>query len=76
MPTTTLDTGDAAELVELLGFLRDWLGADAGPLATSLAGFLGTDGYDIALLREVLDRFRFLLGADDGEALFGPADQP
>lgn len=73
---TTLDTGDAAELAELLGFLRDWLGADPEPLAASLAGFLGAEGYDLPRLREDLARFRFLLGADDGETLFGPGEQP
>jgi hypothetical protein len=31
-----------------------------------------TTGYDVAELRRDLDRFTFLIGGDDGEALFTP----
>jgi hypothetical protein len=63
---------DGAELVELLGFVRDWLGGpDREALATSLGRFVGSEGYDLAQLRADLARFMFLLGGDDGHLLFG-----
>lgn len=70
----SLDPGDFAELGELLTFLGDWLtGADTGQLDASLRRFVGTDGYDLTALRQDLARFTFLLGNDDGERLFGTA---
>ncbi len=39
--------------------------------APSLEQFAGHPAYNIGQLRQDLDRFTFLLGADDGEALFG-----
>ena len=35
-------TGDAAELAEVLQFLRQWSGRDPGRLGASLEGFAGT----------------------------------
>jgi glyoxylase-like metal-dependent hydrolase (beta-lactamase superfamily II) len=75
MPAVSLDTADAAELAELLHFLGDWLAADHDRLDASLRRFVGTAGYDVAELRRDLDRFTFLLGGDDGEALFTPGHQ-
>lgn len=72
MPTTTLDTGDAAELAELLQFLNDWLADHHDHLDTSLEAFVGTRGYDLSQLHADLDRFTFLLGGNDGEPLFQP----
>jgi hypothetical protein len=72
MPTTNIDLADSTELAEMLQFLRDWFTADHTNLDTSLATFLGTSGYDVHQLRADLDRFTFLLGANDGEALFKP----
>ena len=72
MPTTNLDLSDTTELAELLQFLRDWLAADHNNLDTSLTAFLGNRGYDLHQLRADLDRFTFLLGANNGEALFNP----
>jgi len=70
-----LEGSDGAELVELLGFVRDWLGGpDSEALATSLARFVGSEGYDLARLRADLARFVFLLGGDDGHLLFGEDD--
>jgi hypothetical protein len=67
-----LDTTDAAELVELLTFLDDWLaGRDTKLLAGSLARFVNHPGYDLLTLRADIARFTFLLG-DDGERAFGP----
>jgi hypothetical protein len=47
----------------------------AGPpparLAASLEEFVGHPAYGIAQLRQDLERFVFLLGGSDGEALFG-----
>ena len=36
MPTTSLDTGDAVELSEMLQLLSDWLAADPDPLERPL----------------------------------------
>jgi hypothetical protein len=68
---TNLHPGDAAELAELLQFLRDWTAADRERLDTSLSNFVGLPGYDTRHLQGDLDRFTFLLGANDGETLFG-----
>lgn len=70
MSAVSLDAADAAELAELLHFVGDWLDADHDRLDASLRGFVGTAGYDVADLRRDLDRFTFLLGGDDGHALF------
>jgi len=40
----------------------------------SLTRFVGHPVYDLRQLRADLDRFTFLLGANDGEPLFGPSD--
>lgn len=67
-----LHATDAAELVELLTFLGDWLaGPDTQLLADSFTGFVGHPGYDLPALQADLARFAFLLG-DDGERAFGP----
>ena len=71
MPEVRLDTGDAAELAEMLQFLSGWLGRDPGRLAVSLDEFTGHPGYGIQELRGDLERFAFLLGGSDGEQLFG-----
>ena len=76
MPSISLHTGDAAELAELLQFLRDWLATDPHQLDASLTAFVGTRGYDPDHLRADLDRFTFLLGGNDGETLFDPATKP
>jgi len=72
MPNLGLDTGDATELAELLQFLNDWFASDRADLDASLTRFVGTRGYDLQQLRADLDRFTFLLGGNDGEALFQP----
>ena len=72
MPGITLDPGDAAELAEMLAFLADWLsGSQKQVLADSLAAFVGHPAYNTDTLRAGLHRFAFLLGANDGEDLFG-----
>ncbi len=72
MPQITLDTGDAAELTEMLTFLANWLsGSQKQALADSFAAFVGHPAYDTDALRADLHRFAFLLGASDGEELFG-----
>jgi len=70
MPTTSLDTSDAAELAQMLQFLTDWLAADPAQLDASLTRFVGHRAYDAAQLQTDLHRFVFLLGGDDGQALF------
>jgi hypothetical protein len=76
MSSIHLDASDAAELAEMLTFIRDWLaGADSPRLAESFHRFMGVDAYDLADLRTDLARFTFLLGHDDGEQLFGQ-DRP
>lgn len=72
MPEMKLDAVDAAELAELLQFLSRWLARDRGRLGASLGEFVGHPAYNVSQLRRDLDRFTFLLGGDDGEALFGP----
>lgn len=70
-----LDAGDAAELVEMLTFLADWLdGTDTADHAGSLRRFT-SGGYSLADLQTDLARFAFLLG-DDGHRLFGPDHEP
>jgi hypothetical protein len=72
MPQITLDMGDAAELAEMLTFLADWLsGSQKQILDDSLAAFVGHPAYDTDALRADLRRFAFLLGASNGEELFG-----
>jgi hypothetical protein len=66
-----LDPGDAVELGELLEFLGGWLVSDRENLAGSLCRFVGGAGYEIDDLRADVARLAFLLGANDGERLFG-----
>jgi hypothetical protein len=68
-----LDITDAAELAEMLSFLSEWLAHDPARLRPSLEEFVGHPAYGIQHLRDDLDRFTFLLGGNDGEPLFGPA---
>jgi hypothetical protein len=72
VPTMNLDQGDAAELAELLQFLRDWLASNNADLQAALETFVGSAGYDLGQLGADLDRFTFLLGGNDGEPLFQP----
>ncbi len=77
----TLDMADAMELEQLLDFVARWMKFDHDYLAPSLARFLGIEvevevegqGPD-SLVRDFA-RFRFLLGATDGEGAFIPDDQ-
>jgi hypothetical protein len=72
VPQITLDTGDAAELAEMLTFLAGWLsGSPKQTLDQSFAAFVGHPGYDTDVLSADLHRFAFLLGDSDGEQLFG-----
>jgi hypothetical protein len=74
MPAS-LETVDAIELAELLGFVSDWLESDRATLAPSLTQFIGHPAYSIDSLRGDFARFRFLLGMTDGDGLFTP-DEP
>ena len=68
----TLDTSDAAEIAETLTFLAGRLsGSQKRILAGSFAAFADHPTYGIEALRADLHRFAFLLGASDGEELFG-----
>ncbi len=71
MPDVRLDLADAAELAELLRFLSQWLTRDPARLGASLEEFVGRPAYNVGELRQDLDRFVFLPGGDDSEALFG-----
>jgi hypothetical protein len=72
MPGITLDLADAAELAETLTLLTRWLsGAQKHALADSFAAFIGHPAYNTGTLCADLHRFAFLLGASDGEQLFG-----
>jgi hypothetical protein len=70
----TLDMADAMELEQMLDFLADWMKSDHDYLAPSLARFLGVEDEDMGpdSLRDDFARFRFLLGATDGEGVFTP----
>ena len=72
MPRITLDLSDAAELAETLTLLAGWLsGSQKHALAHSFAAYVGHPAYDTDTLSADLHRFAFLLGASDGEELFG-----
>jgi hypothetical protein len=72
MPGITLDPADAAELAETLTFLTQWLsGSQKQALAESFTAFIGHPAYNTDTLCADLHRFAFLLGASDGEELFG-----
>jgi hypothetical protein len=72
MPQIALDAVDAAELAETLTFLASWLtGSQKQILADSFAAFVGHPAYNTGTLCADLHRFAFLLGASDGEELFG-----
>jgi hypothetical protein len=72
MPQIRLDLGDAAELAEMLTFLTGWLsGSQKQALHDSFAAFVGHPAYNTDALCADLRRFVFLLGASDGEELFG-----
>jgi len=66
-----LEPADAMELAELLQLIARWLDSDPARLAPSLLDYIGHPAYNLASLHTDLDRFTFLLGGDDGEALFG-----
>jgi len=72
MPQIRLDPGDAAELAEMLTYLAGWLsGSQKQALHDSFAAFVGHPAYNTDALCADLRRFVFLLGASDGEELFG-----
>ena len=72
MPAITLDLADAAELAETLTLLTQWLsGNQEHALAESFAAFIGHPACNTGTLCADLHRFAFLLGASDGEELFG-----
>ena len=72
MPGITLDLADAAELAETLTLLTEWLSSShKHALADSFAAFIGHPAYNTGTLCADLHRFAFLLGASDGEELFG-----
>ena len=70
----TLDMADAMELEQMLDFLADWMKADHDYLALSLTRFLGVQVPDMdpGSLAADFARFRFLLGATNGEGVFTP----
>ena len=77
MPHIRLDMVDAAELAETLTFLADWLsGSQKQTLDESFAAFVGHPAYNTGTLCADLHRFAFLLGASDGEELFGEPCRP
>ena len=66
----SLGVDDAAELVEMLTFIGDWLDSTDGPaLNASLQRFVHA-AYGRTDLQTDLARFAFLLG-DDGDRFFG-----
>ena len=71
----SMDPADTTELTQLLQLIAGWLDADPQHLAPSLRNYIGHPAYNLDDLRTDLDRFTFLLGGDDGEALFRHHDQ-
>lgn len=72
MARITLDPADAAELAETLTFLAGWLSSSQKQaLADSFAAFVGHLAYNTGTLCAYPHRFAFLLGASDGDDLFG-----
>jgi hypothetical protein len=73
----TPDMADAMELEQLLDFLAGWMKSDHDYLAPSLTRFLGVQAPDMdpGSLAADFARFRFLLGATDGEGIFTPDEQ-
>ena len=73
----SLEMSDAMELEQLLGFLAGWLKSDRDCLAPSLARHLGVaaEGMGLDSLISDFSRFRFLLGATDGDGVFTPDEQ-
>lgn len=69
MTAVALTADAVVELTELLEFVHDWIDHTPNAMATSLAGFTGSAGYDLDELRGDLARFAFLLGGD-GQRLF------
>ena len=73
MSATSIDTSDAIELAEMLTHIREWLtDTDHTELAASFTRFIGNNAYTLTDLTTDLARFTFLLGHDNGEALFNP----
>lgn len=67
MPAVSMLTHDAAELADLLSWLRDWIDAEEDQLEP----LLDKHGYDLIGLRVTLDRFATLLtSSGDGEPPF------
>jgi hypothetical protein len=73
----TLDMADAMELEQMLDFLAGWMKSDHDYLALSLTRFLGIQAPDVnpGSLAADFGRFRFLLGATDGEGVFTPDER-
>ena len=69
MSEITIRADHAAELAEMLTFIADWTAADRERLTASLEAFLGSAAYNIAELHADLQRFAFLLGGSDGQAI-------
>jgi len=67
---------DAAELAEILQLIASWLASDPAALGASLLKFIGHPAYGTQELHDDLHRFAFILGATDGEGLFGPPEAP
>ena len=67
----------AAEIVETLALLTEWLsGSQEKALADSFTAFIGHPAHNTGALCADLHRFAFLLGASDGEELFGEPTVP
>ena len=71
----SMDPADTTELTQLLQLIAGWLDADPQHLVPLLRNYIGHPAYNLDDLRTDLDRFTFLLGGDDGEALFRHHDQ-
>jgi hypothetical protein len=69
-PVLQLPVTDVTELIELLQFIHDWAATCHDQLHEPFARFVGNPAYGISQLRADLQRFAFLLGADNEQQLF------
>jgi hypothetical protein len=72
MNNSPLTPVEIMELGEILQLVADWLHQDPIVLNQSLLRFIGHPAYDLEELHADLDRYAFLLGANDGENRLEP----
>lgn len=67
MNNSPLTRIEITELGEILQLVADWFHHDPTVLNQSLLHYIGHPAYDLEQLHADLDRYAFLLGANDGK---------